>query len=103
MEWHSVKKDGYPPEKRIVIVTIESCDGERWVCSDARYVSDLAAEGYIEDYVKSHPDGIWEWAYEAGADYWEDIREPVIAWADYPLPYDGENKEPPRWCPRKEG
>ena len=33
----------------------------------------------------------WEWAYEAGADYWEEI-EGVIAWMPLPEPYKGEKE-----------
>lgn len=90
MEWHSVKKDGYPPEKMVVIITVEDADGDRYVKTDCRYIKDLASEGYREDYVLAHPNGIWEWAYEAGADYWEDISGNVIAWAYEPEPYVGE-------------
>lgn len=34
-------------------------------------------------------DGTWEWAYEAGADYWEDIDEPVTYWTHFPDPPKG--------------
>lgn len=33
----------------------------------------------------------WEWAYEAGADYWEGIKG-VIAWMPLPEPYKGEKE-----------
>lgn len=37
----------------------------------------------------------WEWAYEAGADYWEDLED-VTAWMPLPEryePQESENKE----------
>lgn len=37
-------------------------------------------------------DGTWEWAYEAGADYWEDIDEPVTYWTHFPDPPKGEEE-----------
>lgn len=35
-------------------------------------------------------DGTWEWAYEAGTDYWVDIDEPVTHWMPLPDPPKGE-------------
>ena len=88
--WHSVKEEGCPPEYRRVVVTIERFDGKRSTISGARYIKDLAQEGYADEFCKEHPEGIWEWPYEAGADYWEPIEEKVIAWAECPEPYEGE-------------
>lgn len=34
----------------------------------------------------------WEWAYESGADYWEEL-EHVIAWMPLPAPYKEESEE----------
>jgi len=34
----------------------------------------------------------WEWAYEAGADYWESL-EGVMAWMPLPAPYKAESEE----------
>ena len=34
----------------------------------------------------------WEWAYESGADYWEELAE-VIAWIPLPPPYKVESEE----------
>lgn len=34
----------------------------------------------------SKEDG-WEWAYESGADYWEEIGCNVLAWMPLPQPY----------------
>lgn len=90
MEWKSVKKDGYPKHKHIVMATVKQSDGTRLVMSGVRYVADLVAEGYNDDYVAHHPNGVWEGAYEAGADYWEDVTDEVIAWAEYPAPYFGD-------------
>lgn len=33
----------------------------------------------------------WEWAYESGADYWEELDE-VKAWMPLPTPYRGGEK-----------
>ena len=34
----------------------------------------------------------WEWAYESGADYWEELAH-VIAWMPLPAPYKAESEE----------
>lgn len=34
----------------------------------------------------------WEWAYEAGADYWEELED-VIAWMPLPEPYKAESED----------
>lgn len=34
----------------------------------------------------------WEWAYEAGADYWRELEE-VEAWMPLPKPYKSEGSE----------
>ena len=60
-----------PKKYKIVIVSTE--DG---VYPEARY---------------SEEDG-WEWAYESGADYWEEI-DGVIAWIPLPEPYKAESEE----------
>ena len=88
--WHSVKLEGYPPEKKLVIVTIKCYDGKRIVRDSCRYVEDLKAENYTDEFCKEHPSGIWEWLCEAGADYWEHLDSDVIAWTGYPVPYTGE-------------
>lgn len=31
----------------------------------------------------------WEWAYEAGSDYWVELKD-VVAWQPLPEPYKGE-------------
>lgn len=35
----------------------------------------------------------WEWAYESGADYWEEIGCNVLAWMPLPEPYKAESEE----------
>ena len=39
----------------------------------------------------SEEDG-WAWAYESGADYWEDLVE-VKAWMPLPKPYKAESED----------
>lgn len=33
----------------------------------------------------------WEWAYESGADYWEELKY-VIAWMPLPAPYEPQKE-----------
>ena len=35
----------------------------------------------------------WEWAYEAGADYWTELKATVTAWTPLPSPYDPQESE----------
>ena len=35
----------------------------------------------------------WEWAYESGADYWEEIVEDVTAWMPLPERYKPQESE----------
>ena len=34
----------------------------------------------------------WEWAYEAGADYWRELKD-VLAWMPLPEPYKVESED----------
>lgn len=71
MEWISVK-DRMPPDMQCVLVTIESENGKRYVQSDIRFNSSR---------------NTWEWAYEAGADYWQDMDYEVVThWMPLPEP-----------------
>lgn len=88
--WHSVKQEGLPPEREIVLVTVIYFNGERGVYENARYIRDLKSEGYKDEFCAEHPDGIWEWLYEAGAGYWEHLDNTVVAWAYSPEPYMGD-------------
>ena len=45
---------------------------------------------YNDDFISKYPNGAWEWPYEAGADYWEDVSGNVIAWMPKPEPYTGD-------------
>lgn len=80
--------DKMPPDMETVIVTIIGSDGKRYVWTDVRFNRKM--EGYCEEFVSEHPSGVWEWAYEAGADYWEDVSGTVIAWMSEPEPYMGD-------------
>ena len=61
-----------PEENRTVIASTK-----HGVYSEARYTKE---------------DG-WEWAYESGADYWEEIGCNVLAWMPLPEPYKAESEE----------
>ena len=94
IEWHSVAREGLPPSLTPVIVTVLDEDIGRYVDYDIRYLSAdcMKEECYRDEYIAAHPNGIWEWAYEAGAGYWESYDRNIIAWA-YPSaiePYQGE-------------
>lgn len=88
--WHSIKKEGLPPEREIVMVTVVYPNGERSVYENARYIRDLKSEGYKDKFCVEHPDGIWEWLYEAGTGYWEHLDGTVVAWAYCHEPYEGD-------------
>lgn len=94
IKWNSVVKDGFPRPLKAVIVTVIDDDGSRYVDWNIRYVSPeyMKKERYCDEYIALHPSGIWEWAYEEGADYWESYDRTIIAWADPDLiePYLGD-------------
>lgn len=70
MDWIKVTPETMPLDMEVVFITVEEIDGKRYVMSDCRY----------------NPDYGWEWAYEAGADYWEDVSGRVTHWMPYPAP-----------------
>lgn len=73
-EWISVRKQK-PEDYEEVIATVRYDYGNKQeyeVATGVRY---------------SKEDG-WEWAYEAGADYWESINGVVVAWQPLPKPYE---------------
>lgn len=35
----------------------------------------------------------WEWAYEAGADYWKELKHVVTAWMPLPKKYEPQESE----------
>lgn len=93
IEWIPVSSGQMPKDKEPVLVTVLDSYGDRFVMDSVRFISHEGMAGeYTIQYAEKHPDGIWEWAYEAGADYWEEIsqHEKVIAWAPLPEPYQGE-------------
>ena len=72
-EWISVRKQN-PEDYEEVIATVRYDYGNKQeyeVLTGVRYSKE---EG-------------WEWAYEAGADYWESING-VVAWQPLPKPYE---------------
>ena len=70
--WHSVAKDGYPPESQIVLVTYD--DGRDSKCVDAEH---------------RWKDGKWQEFYDND---WEDVflGGSITAWIPYPAPYEGD-------------
>ena len=71
-----------------VTVTVINRLGNRYVMNDVRFNRKM--DEYNDDFISKHPNGVWEWPYEAGADYWEDVSENVIAWMPKPEPYMGD-------------
>lgn len=69
----------------------------RWIPVTERlpedYVTVMATvEGYVEPEARySKRDG-WEWAYESGTGYWEEL-DGVIAWMPLPEPYKKSEDE----------
>lgn len=72
-------------------VAIENLEKTRWIPVSERLPKDgktviASVKGCIYPearYVKGYG---WEWAYESGADYWEELED-VIAWCELPKPY----------------
>lgn len=90
IEWISVLSGHMPKDKEPILITVKGTDGKRYVLDDSRFMSCSALEKeYGKQYASKNLNGIFEWAYEAGAGYWEYISEPVIAWAYLPEPYKG--------------
>lgn len=63
--------EGLPEENKTVIASTEY-----GVFPEARYTKEYG----------------WEWAYEAGADYWRELND-VKAWMPLPEPYKIENED----------
>ena len=59
-----------PEDYKTVIASVE----HGYVCPEARYSKE---EG-------------WQWAYESGTDYWQEIECDVVAWMPLPEPYKAE-------------
>lgn len=77
-KWISID-DRLPEEYESVMVTvIEEIRGikQNIIYPEARYSQNYG----------------WEWAYEAGADYWESIGG-IVAWQPLPEPYKAESEE----------
>ena len=69
MKWIKVSEQ-MPPDYETVLVTIVD-RGKKWTGVQYRW---------------NPEDKKWEWAYEAGSDYWEDAQETITHWAPYPEP-----------------
>lgn len=63
--------EGLPKENETVIVSTEY-----GVYPEARYTKEYG----------------WEWAYEAGADYWKEIDDDVTAWMPLPKTYEPQKE-----------
>ncbi len=96
MRWHSVAKDGLPPDEEMVLVTIqykggfEVYDGFKH-CSDlTKYVDMRYKNG--KDFVMKHQDGAWYSYHSDGFwEYWSDgVGYEIVAWMPYPEPYGVE-------------
>ena len=74
--WHSVKKEGLPPEGTECIVTVEFFDGTRSVYDSFKW-----AKGMWR---------YWSEQYEDWEDMDEEADEQVVAWMPYPALYEGE-------------
>lgn len=73
-EWISVRKQK-PEDYEEVIATV-------------RYDYKDKQEYEVVTGVRYSKEEGWEWAYEAGSDYWESINGVVVAWQPLPKPYE---------------
>ena len=96
MRWHSVSKDGLPPDEEMVLVTIRHKGGNE-VCEGFKHCRDLTK--YVDmrykngkDFVMNHKDGAWYSYHSDGFwEYWaDDVGYEIVAWMPYPEPYKGD-------------
>lgn len=95
--WHSVKKEGYPPEGQDCLVTVLYNHGLPCVEDGYVFVRDVSSLVDLrtkngQKFVKDHPNGIWQ-QYHSDGFYGNMIESDlfrVIAWFPYPEPYFGE-------------
>lgn len=96
MRWHSVLKDGFPPDEEMVLVTIRHKDGNE-VCEGFKHCRDLTK--YVDmrykngkDFVMKHKNGAWYSYHSDGFwEYWSDgVGYEIVAWMPYPAPYEGD-------------
>lgn len=74
-----------PKEPRWIPVSENLPEENKTVIASTKY-------GVYPEARYSKEDG-WEWAYESGADYWEEIACYVLAWMPLPKPYKAESEE----------
>ena len=86
-DWIPISRQ-MPPDMEAITVTLEDGAGNRYIQDMVRFNRKM--EDYTNKFKSEHPNGVWEWPYELGADYWEDVRGTVIAWIPDPEPYLGD-------------
>ena len=96
MRWHSVKKEGYPPDEQTVFVTMMNKSGESEVYDGFKYERDVSKlvdmrTKYGKQFVEDNKNGVW---FSWRDDYWEHWPEneyyTILAWMPYPEPYRGD-------------
>ena len=74
-----------PQESRWIPVSERLPEENKTVIASTKY-------GVYPEARYTKEDG-WEWAYESGADYWEEIACDVLAWMPLPEPYKAESED----------
>lgn len=95
MRWHSIAKEGYPPDGQTVFVTMMNKSGELEVCDGFKYEREVSKlvdmrTKYGKQFVEDNKNGVWfSWC----DDYWEHWHEneyyTILVWMPYPEPYGG--------------
>jgi len=95
--WHSVAKEGFPPDGQTVMVTVQYEGGVRQTEEGFTYCHDLTKHVDMrykngKDFVREHKDGIWfSWHSDGFYEYWlESDYCKIVAWMPYPAPYEGD-------------
>ena len=96
MRWHSVKREGFPPDEQPVIVTrqykgsvpeVEDCF--KYVRDVSKHVDMRTTEG--KRFVEEHKDGVWmSWNSDGFWEYEFNYYCEITAWMPYSEPYRGD-------------